>query len=76
LLINSFQYDIITYIFRVFQKFNETSITINHKSSNSDWVCMRIYLPNHKECYKPITQKELIDNARVINVINKIINGE
>lgn len=68
--------DIITYIFRVFQTFKETSITINHKSSNNEWVCMRIYLPNHKEAYKPITQKELKDNARVIKVINKIINGQ
>lgn len=42
-------YDVEKYIYSVFKHISEKDITINHKSSNSTYACMRLGLPSHEK---------------------------
>lgn len=68
-----FEEDAETYVYRVFKDFDIKQITINHKSSHSTWVAMRILLPKHKRPYKTqLTEEE--KNSKEFKILKNIVD--
>lgn len=71
-----FEEDMETYIYRTFEEFDTTKVSINHKTAGSTWAALRIYLPKHKEKYNKLTKKELSDNEKILTVLKNTIENK
>lgn len=71
-----FEEDMETYIYRTFEEFDVSKVTINHKSSGNSWAALRIFLPKHKEKYKNLTDEERKNNEDILNVLKSTIGNK
>ena len=67
-----FEEDMETYIYRTFEEFDVSKITINHKSSGATWAALRIFLPKHSHKYENITSEERKKNKKILDVLSSV----